>query len=280
MKGEFPTYIKNRNGWFDINIKEIIQYKDLLFLFVKRDYSIMYKQTILGPIWLILNPLLTVSLYVFVFGKVAGLSTDGTPQMAFYLASNALWSYFSTSLSNTSGTFSDNAGVFGKVYFPRLIVPIATTLNGLLNLFVQLLLLVMVMVYNVVQGYNFNLGPQIFLIPILILQMAMLGLGGGIIVSSLTTKYRDLKILVAFGIQLLMYASPVVYAVSQIPVQYLGIYMINPVAPIINMWRYALLGNGIPLYGYWGLSWIITALVLGFGVVLFSRIEKTFMDTV
>lgn len=280
MKDEFPTYIKNKNGWFDINIKEIIQYRDLLFLFVKRDYSVMYKQTILGPLWLILNPLLTVSLYVFVFGKIAGLSTDGTPQMAFYLASNALWSYFSTSLSNTSGTFTDNAGVFGKVYFPRLIVPIATVLNGLLNLFVQLILLAIVMVYNVIQGYNFNFGPQIFLIPILILQMAMLGLGGGIIVSSLTTKYRDLKILVTFGIQLLMYASPVVYAVSQIPAKYLGIYMINPIAPIINIWRYALLGSGVPLYGYWGLSWVATALVLGVGVVLFSRIEKTFMDTV
>jgi lipopolysaccharide transport system permease protein len=240
----------------------------------------MYKQTILGPLWLILNPLITVALYVFVFGNLAGLSTDGTPQMAFYLAGNTLWSYFSTALTETSGTFVNNAAVFGKVYFPRLVSPVAAVLTGLLNLLVQLAMLVVVMVLHTVRGYHFAVGLPLLWIPVLILQMAFLGLGCGIIISSLTTKYRDLKILVTFGIQLWMYVSPVVYSVAQIPEKYLHWYMLNPIAPIMNLWRYAILGSGTPHYGYWGISWVVTAVVLAVGVVLFSKVEKTFMDTV
>ena len=280
MEKQFQTYIKAKNGWFDINLKEIVEYKDLIFLLVKRNYAVMYKQTILGPLWLILNPLITVALYVFVFGNLAGLSTDGTPQMAFYLASNTLWSYFSTSLTETSGTFVNNAAVFGKVYFPRLVSPIAAVVTGLLNMAVQLAMLVIVMIINTVNGYSFQLGPQLLWLPLLVLQMAVLGLGVGIIISSLTTKYRDLKILVTFGIQLWMYISPVVYSIAQIPEKYLGLYMLNPIAPIMNMWRYAILGNGQPYYEYWGISWVVTAVVLFIGVILFSRVEKTFMDTV
>lgn len=280
MEKHFQTYIKAKNGWFDINLKEIVEYKDLIFLLVKRNYAVMYKQTILGPLWLILNPLITVALYVFVFGNLAGLSTDGTPQMAFYLAGNTLWSYFSTSLTETSGTFVNNAAVFGKVYFPRLVSPIAAVVTGLLNMAVQLAMLVIVMIINTVNGYSFQLGAQLLWLPLLVLQMAFLGLGVGIIISALTTKYRDLKILVTFGIQLWMYISPVVYSIAQIPEKYLGLYMLNPIAPIMNMWRYAILGNGQPYYEYWGISWVVTAVVLFIGVILFSRVEKTFMDTV
>lgn len=280
MEKNFQTYIKAKNGWFDVNLKELIEYKDLIFLLVKRKYSVMYKQTILGPLWLILNPLITVVLYVFVFGNLAGLSTDGTPQMAFYLAGNTLWSYFATALTETSGTFINNSAIFGKVYFPRLVSPIAAVLTGLLNMAVQLFMLVVVMVIHTVNGYHFQIGPQLLFVPLLIVQMAFLGLGCGIIISSLTTKYRDLKILVTFGIQLWMYISPVVYSIAQIPEKYLGLYMLNPIAPIMNMWRYAILGNGQPYYGYWGISWIVTAVVLFFGIILFSKVEKTFMDTV
>lgn len=280
MEKNFQTYIKAKNGWFDINLKELFEYKDLIFLMVKRNYSVMYKQTILGPLWLILNPLITVVLYVFVFGNLAGLSTDGTPQMAFYLAGNTLWSYFATALTETSGTFVNNAAVFGKVYFPRLVSPIAAVMTGLLNMAVQICMLVVVMVINTVNGYRFQIGLPLLFVPLLIIQMALLGLGCGIIISSLTTKYRDLKILVTFGIQLWMYISPVVYSVAQIPEKYLGLYMLNPIAPIMNMWRYAILGSGQPYYGYWGVSWIVTAVVLFFGVILFSKVEKTFMDTV
>lgn len=280
MEKNFQTYIKAKNGWFDVNLKEVVEYRDLIFLLVKRKYSVMYKQTILGPLWLILNPLITVVLYVFVFGNLAGLSTDGTPQMAFYLAGNTLWSYFSAAITETSGTFIDNAAVFGKVYFPRLVSPIAATITGLLNMAVQLVMLVIVMIINTVSGYQFSFGPQLLLVPLLIVQMALLGLGFGIIISSLTTKYRDLKFLVSFGVQLWMYISPVVYSVSQIPEKYFKIYMLNPVAPVMNMWRFAIFGNGKPFYGFWGISWIVTAIVLFFGVVLFSRVEKTFMDTV
>jgi lipopolysaccharide transport system permease protein len=240
----------------------------------------MYKQTILGPLWLILNPLITVILYTFVFGNIAGLSTDGSPQFAFYLASNSLWAYFSTCLSQTSTTFTDNAAVFGKVYFPRLVMPISTVLTGLLDLVIQVVILVVALVIYALSGNAITIGWNILLIPILVIQIALLGLGFGIIVSSLTTKYRDLVIVVKFGVQLWMYASPVVYSVSQIPDKYYNIYMLNPIAPVITIWRHAFLGTGVTPYFHWGISWITTIVVLTIGIILFSKVEKTFMDTV
>lgn len=276
----YTTHIKAKNGWFDIDLKELFQYRDLIFLFVKKNYAVMYKQTILGPLWLIFNPMLTVLLYTFVFGNIAGLSTDGSPQLAFYLASNSLWSYFSACLSQTSTTFKDNSALLGKVYFPRLVMPISTVVTAVLDLIVQVVMLVVVLGIYIIQGTSFKIGVELLLIPILVIQVALLGLGFGIIISALTTKYRDLAIVVKFGVQLWMYASPVVYSISQIPQQYYGIYMLNPIAPIISIWRYAFLGNGVCPYFYWGISWIITLIVLLLGVVLFSKIEKTFMDTV
>ena len=276
----YTTHIKAKTGWFDIDIKELFKYKDLIYLFFKRNYATRYKQTILGPLWLILNPLITVTLYAFVFGNLAGLSTDGIPQFVFYLCSNALWTFFSTSLTETSGTFTANAAIMGKVYFPRLVMPISSVITGMLDLAIQLGMLVVIMIGYAIAGYHFNIGSTVLLAPVIILQAGILGLGCGIIIAALTTKYRDLVVLVSFGVQLWMYATPVVYTAGLIPEKYISIYMLNPMSPIMECWRSAVIGSGKFLLGYWGMSWIITLIVLFIGVILFSKIEKTFMDTV
>lgn len=277
---EWTTHIKAKTKWYEIDLLELLKYKDLINLFVMRNYKTRYKQTVLGPMWLVLNPLITVLLYTLVFGSLAGMSTDGSPQFLFYLASNALWSYFALCLQQTSTTFSANAAVFGKVYFPRLVTPISTVLTALLDLLIQVVMLVIIIGIYWVRGTKGLITPWILLIPILILQMALLGLGCGIIISALTTKYRDLGIVVGFGIQIWQYLSPVVYSASQIPEQYRTIYFLNPIAPIITIWRYAFLGTGTLPLGMWGISWIVTIIVLSIGVILFSHVEKTFMDTV
>lgn len=276
----YTTHIKSKTGWFDIDIKELFKYKDLIFLFYKRNYATRYKQTILGPLWLVLNPLITVILYAFVFGNLAGLATDDTPQFVFYLCSNAIWTFFSTCLTQTSGTFTANAAIMGKVYFPRLVMPISSVLTGILDLVIQLAMLIIIMVGHFVAGYHFNISYTVLLAPVIILQVGLLGLGCGIIIAALTTKYRDLVVLVSFGVQLWMYATPVVYTAGLIPEKYTSIYMLNPMSPIMECWRSAVIGSGNFLWGYWGISWIITLIVLFLGVILFSKIEKTFMDTV
>ncbi|SFB05231.1 ABC transporter permease [Selenomonas ruminantium] len=276
----YRTHIKAQSGWFDIDLKELFQYKDLILLFFKRNYVIRYKQTILGPLWLILNPLLTVTLYAMVFGSLAGLSTDGVPQFVFYLCSNALWAFFATSLTQTAGTFTENAAIMGKVYFPRLVMPISAVLTGGLDLAIQLGMLVIAMIWYMVSGIHFAIDVSIFLAPVLVLQVGLLGLGCGIIIAALTTKYRDLAILVGFGVQLWMYATPVVYTAGLVPEKYLSLFMLNPMATIMECWRSVAIGAGQFMWGYWGLSWLITLTVLVIGVVIFSRIEKTFMDTV
>ena len=276
----YTTHIKSKNGWFDIDLKELYRYRDLIWLFFKRNYSTKYKQTILGPLWLILSPIITVTLYSLVFGGLGKLSTDGIPHFVFYLCSNALWTFFATSLTQTSTTFTTNAAIMGKVYFPRLVMPISSVLTGMLDMVIQLGILVVVMLGYAVTGYRFAIGPTLLLAPLLILQTGMLGLGFGIIIASLTTKYRDLAVLVGFGVSLWMYATPVVYTAGLIPEKYLGLYMINPMSPVMECWRHAVIGSGAFLWGYWGMSWVITLGVLFLGVVLFSHIEKTFMDTV
>ncbi len=277
---QYTTHIKSKTGWFDVDIKELFRYKDLIFLFFKRNYMTRYKQTILGPLWLVFNPLITVTLYAFVFGNLAGLSTADVPQFVFYLCSNALWTFFSTCLTQTSSTFTANAGIMGKVYFPRLVMPISSVVTGILDLVIQLGMLIVIMVGYAIKGYHFNLGLTFVLAPVIILQVGILGLGCGIIIAALTTKYRDLVILVGFGVQLWMYASPVVYTAKLIPEKYTSLYMINAMAPIMECWRNAVVGSGEFLWGYWGISWIITIIVLFCGVILFSKVEKTFMDTV
>ena len=276
----YTTHIKSKTGWFDIDLKELWQYRDLIWLFFKRNYSTKYKQTILGPLWLVLNPVITVTLYSLVFGGLGKLSTDGVPHFVFYLCSNALWSFFSISLTQTSTTFTANAAIMGKVYFPRLVMPISSVLTGMLDLMIQLGILIVVMVGYWVTGYRFALGPNLLLAPVLIVQAGILGLGCGIIVASLTTRYRDLAVLVSFGVSLWMYATPVVYTAGLIPEKYLGLYMLNPMSPIMECWRNAVIGSGSFYWGYWATSWVVTLAVLTLGVVLFSHIEKTFMDTV
>lgn len=277
---KYTTHIKAKTGWFDIDFKELWQYRDLILLFVKRNYSTRYKQTILGPLWLILKPLFTVGLYVFVFGNMAGMPMDGASPFAFYLCSNAIWSYFSLCITDTSQTFTANAGIMGKVYFPRLVMPISSVITGLIDLFIQLCMLAVVIVYEIYITDQVVLGMSILLMPLVIFQASLLGLGCGIIVAACTTKYRDLAVVVTFGVQLWMYASPVLYSGSGMFGNMYTVFMCNPMAPILTVWRYSILGTGeLPLL-FWGISWITTIIVLALGVILFSRIEKTFMDTV
>lgn len=277
---QYTAHIKSKNGWFDIDLKELFRYKDLIWLFFKRNYTTRYKQTVLGPLWLIINPLITVLLYSFVFGSLAGLSTGNVPQIVFYLCSNALWKFFSTSLIETSNTFTANAGMMGKVYFPRLVMPISSVITGALDLAIQIVMLAVIMGVYLIAGVRFDLGVTILLAPIIILQVGMLGLGCGIIIAALTTKYRDLVVLVGFGVQLWMYVTPVVYTAGIIPQKYMILYMLNPMSPVIECWRSVVIGSGAFLWNYWLISWMITIATLVIGVILFSRVEKNFMDTV
>ena len=276
----WTTIIKPKTGWFDINLKELIQYKDLIIMFVKRDFKTMYKQTILGPLWIIINPLMTTLMYTIVFGNIANISTDGMPQIVFYMLGTTVWTYFSSCLTKTSSTFTGNAAIFGKVYFPRLVTPISTVISGLINFGVQFLMFLGFMAYFMIKGSPIEPNLWILITPLLLVELAALALGFGIIISSMTTKYRDLAVLVTFGVQLWMYATPVVYPASQIGGKLKTLMMLNPVSPIVESFRYAFLGSGSIPWNYLGISVVTTLVVLFAGVVLFSRVEKTFMDTV
>ena len=276
----WTTIIKPKTGWFDINLKELVQYKDLIVMFVKRDFKTMYKQTILGPLWIIINPLMTTLMYTIVFGNIANISTDGLPQIVFYMLGTTVWTYFSSCLTKTSSTFTGNAAIFGKVYFPRLATPISTVISGLINFGVQFLMFLGFMAYFMIKGSPIEPNLWILMTPLLLVQLAALALGFGIIISSMTTKYRDLAVLVTFGVQLWMYATPVVYPASQIGGKLKTLMMLNPVSPIVESFRYAFLGSGSIPWNYLGISVVTTLVVLFAGVVLFSRVEKTFMDTV
>lgn len=280
MENNWTTIIKSKTGWFDIDLKELVQYKDLIGMFVKRDFKTLYKQTILGPLWIIISPLLTTLMFTVVFGNIANISTDGVPQIVFYMLGTTVWTYFSSCLTKTSSTFTSNSAIFGKVYFPRLVTPISTVISGLINFGVQFLMFLGFMVYFMVKGSLIHPNLWILITPLLLVQLAALALGFGIIISSLTTKYRDLAVLVTFGVQLWMYATPVVYPASQIGGKLKTLMMLNPVSPIVETFRYAFLGSGSIPWNYLGISVITTLVVLFAGVVLFSRVEKTFMDTV
>ena len=276
----WTTEIKPKTGWFDINLKELFQYRDLITMFVKRDFKTMYKQTILGPLWIIINPLMTTLMFTIVFGNIANISTDGMPQIVFYMLGTTVWTYFSSCLTKTSSTFTGNAAIFGKVYFPRLVTPISTVISGLINFGVQFLMFLGFMAYFMIKGSPIEPNLWILITPLLLVQLAALALGFGIIISSMTTKYRDLAVLVTFGVQLWMYATPVVYPASQIGGKLKTLMMLNPVSPIVESFRYAFLGSGSIPWNYLGISVVTTLVVLFAGVVLFSRVEKTFMDTV
>ena len=285
-RGErWDMVIRPRKGWFDIDIKGLIRYRDLIFLMVKRNFTVLYKQTILGPAWVVIQPLLTTLVFTVVFGNLAGLPTDGVPKFLFYMAGNIMWQYFSQCLTRTAETFTKNSRLFGKVYFPRLVMPFSTVLTQMINFAVQYaLFIVMVVIYANKPGSGVAPNWQLILLtPLMLVQLGILGLGFGIIISALTTKYRDLAMLVSFGVHLWMYGTPVTYSTSMIADKYpqlLGVYMLNPITPIIELFRAAYLGVPRYSYGYNLQSVIVTVLVFLVGVVLFSRTEKTFMDTV
>ncbi len=279
-KENWTIVIKPKTGWFELNLKELAAYKDLIILFVKRNFTVQYKQTILGPLWFIINPLFSTFIYTLIFGTVAGLDTDGAPQFAFYLCSTALWQYFSSCVVQTADTFTQNASVFGKVYFPRITVPLATVIFSFANFLVVFVMSVATNVFYMYSGESVRITGSLLLVPVLVLQTALLGLGFGIIISSFTTKYRDLKVLISFGIQLWMYATPVVYSSSQFSSGLRNLIMLNPVSPIICNFRYVMLGCGQLETVYWGISAVVTAVILALGIILFNRVEKTFMDTV
>ncbi len=281
----WDTVIRPRNGWFDIDFKGLYQYRDLIWLLVKRNFTVMYKQTILGPAWVIIQPLLTTLVFTVVFGNIAGLPTDGMPKFLFYMAGNIVWQFFSKCLTVTSSTFITHRQLFGKVYFPRLCMPISTVLTQLINFGVQFVMFIGFVIYYAVQPGTAVVpnGRLILLTPLILLQLGVLGLGCGIIISALTTKYRDLQMLVGFGEHLWMYATPVTYSASLIATKYphlMGAYMLNPITPVLELFRAAYLG--VPSYssGYLLRSAAITLVIIALGVVLFSRTEKTFMDTV
>ena len=280
-KLHYHTHISAKRSWFDLNLKEVWQYRDLITLFTRRSFVLTYKQTVLGPAWIFLNPLISSIIYAFVFGGIAGMSTDGVPQILFYLCSNAIWIFFSTSVTKNAQTFTANANVFGKVYFPRLAVPISNVLASIIQFGVQMLLVLAFLAYYVIIGQVHPHWEAWLLIPVVLLHLGLLGLGFGIIISSLTTKYRDLAILVTFGVQLWMYATPIVYPLSQLGNGWMKtVLLINPVTAPVEVFRYAVLGQGTIMPQYLALSWDVTILVAVFGVMIFNRVEKTFMDTV
>ncbi|MBQ8576734.1 MAG: ABC transporter permease [Clostridia bacterium] len=276
----FQTTISSRRSWFDLNLRELWRYRDLITLFVRRTFVSQYKQTVLGPAWAIIQPLLTTVVLTVVFGNIAGLAPSGVPSFIFYFCASMAWGYFSSCLTATSNTFTANAAILGKVYFPRLVMPVSTVLSQLISFAVQYIFFLGFLFYYMATGANVHPNLCVLLTPLLLVHMAMLSLGIGIIISAVTTKYRDLAMVVGFGVQLWMYATPVAYDVTIIPEQYRALYMLNPVTPIITLIRYAYLGYGEPYWGAYGFSWCVTFVILLLGVMLFNRVEKTFMDTV
>ena len=264
---------------FHFPIKELWEYRDLLFLFVRRDFKTMYKQTILGPAWILLSPLLTTGMFSLIFGRIAGISTDGTPAFLFYMAGNILWKNFSSCLSAASSTFIGNAGLFGKVYFPRIVVPASSAVSKLITFGAQFLLFLILLFYSLGSG-QVRITWLCLMTPILLVMLALLAIGTGMILASLTAKYRDLQVLVGFGIQLWMYASPIVYPLSQIPGKWRILLSLNPVAYIVECFRYGWLGSGIVSIPNLMIGLGIILLILFVGTVMFNKTQRNFMDTV
>jgi len=272
--------IKAQNTLFSINFKEVWHYRDLLLMLVKRDYVTFYKQTILGPIWFFIQPLMTTVVYLVLFGQIAKLSTDGAPQIAFYLAGITIWNYFSEALTKTSTVFKDNASLFGKVYFPRLIMPLSIVCSGLMKFAIQFGLFIAVVLYFTFINPKIEPNLWVLITPFLFLLMATFALGLGMVFSSLTTKYKDLVFLLTFGIQLFMYATPVVYPTSAMPTKFSWLLHINPLTGIFECFRYAYLGTGSFQPRDLLISTILIGLLFFIGVVIYNKVEKSFMDTV
>jgi lipopolysaccharide transport system permease protein len=273
--------IKPKSKWFDWNFREFLEYHDLLFLFVRRTFVIQHKQTILGPAWAIIQPLMTSAVFTIVFGLIAKLPTDGIPQFLFYMCGNILWGFFAGSLTLISNTFALNAGMYGKVYFPRLIIPVSVVFNNLITFGIQIAFFILMMLFYIFQP-NSAVHPNLWILstPLILLQVSLLSLGVGLIITSVTTKYRDLAMLINFGIQLWMYASPIAYSVSTIGPKWLGLFMLNPMAPAIATFRYALLGTGEIYPSYLALGWLTTLVLFFSGITMFNHFQKNFIDTI
>lgn len=277
---QWSEVIQPTAGLLDLKLGEVWRYRDLLMLFVKRDFVSTYKQTILGPIWFFVQPLLTTLTFMVVFGSIAKISTDGIPMMVFYMSGITLWNYFAECLNKTATVFRDNASIFGKVYFPRLVMPLSIVVSNLVRFGIQLLLFLGIWVYYLLVGDQLHPNWYLLLVPYLIFLMAIIGLGAGMLISSLTTKYRDLVFLLGFGVQLLMYASPVIYAMNAIPQKYAWFIRANPLSSIIETFRYAFTGSGQFSWYYLGYSSIYASVLLALGTIVFNKVEKSFMDTV
>ncbi len=277
---DFDIEVSPSKHLLDINFKDIWHYRDLLRMFIKRDIITVYKQTILGPIWFFVQPIMTTLIYVVVFGSIANIPTDGIPQPLFYMAGIVLWNYFADCFNSTSDTFATNAGLFGKVYFPRLIVPLSKISSGLIKFFIQLALFIALYIYYLAEGVAISIDITILLVPVYIVLMAILALGTGIIFTSLTTKYRDLKFLITFGVQLLMYATPIIYPITAVPAKIAPFIKANPITYIVEGFKYSIFGQGY--FSVWGLvySASFAIIILALGVIIFNRTERSFMDTV
>lgn len=272
--------IKPKKKWFDINLREIWDYRDLMGLMIRRDFVATYKQTLLGPFWYIITPLFNIFVYSFIFNKIAGISTEGVPPLLFYLTGLTLWTYFSTVLTNTSNTFVANAAIFGKVYFPRLIIPISVSISSMIRFLIQFILLFIFIIVYYFLGYNTHFSIFSLLIPVIFIITAILALGFGIIISSLTTKYRDLQNFLAFGMQLWLFITPIVYPVNAIPEKFKWIVMINPVTPLIDAFKYGIIGVGNVSACGLTYSLCFTLVVFVIGALVFNKVEGNFMDTV
>lgn len=272
--------IESRTHLLDLRLKDVWRYRDLLLLFVRRDFVATYKQTVLGPVWFFLQPVLTTITFTLIFGRIAGLSTDGLPMMLFYLAGVTLWNYFSECLNRTSTILKDNAQIFGKVYFPRLVMPLSIIVSNLVKLGIQFVLFLLFWAYYLFTNDQVHPNAMIALLPFLVLIMGGLGLGFGLLISAMTTKYRDLVFLLTFGVQLLMYATPVIYPLSSIDLKYRWLIEANPMTSIIETFRYAFLGSGSFSWGLLGYSTAFMIIVMFFGILVFNKVEKSFMDTV
>lgn len=277
---EWTIEIRPRKKWLDLDIKNIWKYRDLIYMYVKRDIITLYKQTILGPLWFVIQPIFTTIMYMFVFGGLAGISTDGAPQPLFYLSGIMLWNYFSTTFTLTSNVFISNANIFGKVYFPRLVVPLAGVISNLVKMLIQLVLFIIVYIYYLHTGADLHVNWTIILFPYLVFLIAFHSMSWGMIISSLTTKYRDLRQLVSFGVQLFMYATPVIYPLSAAPGKYKDLIALNPLTPIFEAFKYSCMGCGSLDWGGLLYSTVFMLVTLFFAVIIFNRVERNFMDTV
>jgi lipopolysaccharide transport system permease protein len=280
VEQDWDIEIKPQSNMFNLHLADVWHYRDLLWLLVRRDFVAFYKQTIFGPIWFFLQPVFTTIIYYFVFTKLAKISTNGVPPLLFYMAGTVAWNYFAECVTKTSTVFRDNSSIFGKVYFPRLIMPLSIVISGMVKFAVQFLLFLLIWVYYMIQGEPVQPVMHVLLFPVILLLMALHGLGIGLIITALTTKYRDLAFLVAFGVQLAMYATPVIYPLSAVPEKYQQIISLNPLTGLIETFRYGFLGRGAFYGDAFLYSTICTLVVFVAGLIIFNKVEKNFVDTI